>query len=179
LLTSGSAPRCKQKTTGKLSRVRTNLTFASLAIALTFWLAPAELSAEIATDHEIYASYCIGVLTGHKHPMPIPSIPDAKILDAYRKMHRDTDQQIERFAAYLEARGLRGKNRRNDEAAAGVTAAEQRGTSDWLACEGVITRCVRSCNSRNKTMKCEARCLNQDQRCRSAQRCEYPDNLPF
>ena len=116
--------------------------------------------------------------------------------EGYQGLHRDRSRplwsstakvplrvgscgRLSRVAAYLEARGLRGKNRRNDEAAAGVTAAEQRGTSDWLACEGVITRCVRSCNSRNKTMKCEARCLNQDQRCRSAQRCEYPDNLPF
>ena len=158
------------------------LALPSLVTALTFCLSPPAFAAEVASDHEIYAGYCIGVFAAHKETLPIPSLStpgiDARIVEAYRKIHRDIDQHTARFATYLETRGLLDKNRR-DEVAEGVLVAKRRGMSDWLACNEAIEVCARTCRSSSKVETCTLNCSAKDQRCRSAERCEGPDSLPF
>lgn len=156
------------------------VTLASLFLVLIVSFCPTPLAAQVASDHEIYAGYCMGALTGSKENLPIPpsDLVDNKVVESYKKIHRDIDQKIERFAAYLTARGFNNAGR-NDAATAGVLSAKQRGKADQSACGGVTNRCVLSCNSRDRSMTCETRCVNQDQRCRSVQRCEGPDGLPF
>src|SRR5262249_18964989 len=142
--------------------------------------------AQVATDNELFAAYCVGALSETQEPTSPESERYARIdpsiarnLEAIRKLNDQTKQRRLRFESYLAARGFQAN--RNDQAAAGVKLALQRGRNDGIQCGKSIDACISSCNQISEIDlfgKCLAPCGHNDV-CASTGRCHKADNLPF
>jgi len=151
-------------------------------------------AAEVASDNELYAAYCIGVLqdrqqAGRKlwaeYEQTAASQDDAReIREARDKDLKDLDQKLSRFRTYLAVRGFRPGGGRDPQAFTGIQVALQRGRSVSLQCSQHHEKnCTSRCASDlvappGAISKCD-QCRAENAECRSSERCLQADNLPF
>jgi hypothetical protein len=125
-----------------------------------------------ATDNELYAAFCLGVLSSVS-----PSAAGAERRAA----------QISRFSGYLGATGILLDPSR-DNAIGGVSAAETRGRVDEGQCTITMMACVKTIPAPRRALTPAEEealstrmnaCAGQDTACTRAIRCLEPDALPF
>ncbi len=115
---------------------------------------PAQGEGAGATDNELFAGYCFGML---------------QTMDQQSQFVKDTTL---RFRNYLVARGALGNPQRT-QAGSGVLIAIGRGQAE-------SRQCMRTCYD-DPTMNGDAQraCTHQNQACQRGLRCFMPDALPF
>jgi hypothetical protein len=162
-----------------------------LGVALSLDLA----AAEVASDNELYAAYCIGVLQHTQQE-------GRKLWEEYEQQHladdkpsqdelrrrrqedeKDLDQKLSRFRSYLAVRGFPVGNR-GPQAHTGIQVALQRGQSDDQHCSQFNEKtCTPRCTGQgfdpDAIIKCADQCRAENTACRSSFRCLQADNLPF
>jgi hypothetical protein len=155
-------------------------------------------TAQVANDNELYAAYCMAILTDAAHAQAkqaaeykhVPELSDASLAQQKR-----LQQRRERLRAYLVARGLL-TGARDVQAVAGITLAVKRAKADREQCTAEVTRCGTDCppaasamdlsisfeawkKSVDASFRCHSQCLDDAPACVSLQRCVQGDNLPF
>jgi hypothetical protein len=146
-------------------------------------------AAEVASDNELYAAYCIGVLQ-HRAEYEQGLADDKQSQDAAmrRLLQEDTknlNQKLSRFRTYLAVRGFRPRGGRDPQAFTGIQVALQRGQADVQQCDQFSEKtCTPRCpfgldGDVDAIMKCVVQCLAENAACRSSERCLQADNLPF
>ena len=139
--------------------------------------------AQPATDHELYASYCVGVLLqqgdwSKANPYKVP----AEFQEVEERHKREDQQRLSRFQSYLVARGfISGENNLQRR---GNLLAIQRGRSDYVNCNSDFTPCSNACSATKdtdaeKVVACITACSTRSLACRSTNKCREPDSLPF
>jgi hypothetical protein len=119
---------------------------ALVVIALAMWfIAINAAAAEVATDNELYAAYCIGVLqkTQQAQRKAVEEFAetladDKQLQDKVRREgqepDKDLDQKLARFRTYLAVRGFRPAGGRDAQAFTAIQVALQRGRADHQRC---------------------------------------------
>jgi hypothetical protein len=149
---------------------------------LTALAAVHSVRAQVATDNELYAMYCIGVLfqtteESDQAPPP-PASASPGLLEMLKTQRTDTAERLNRFRAYLAARGfLTGS--RNDSLAV-MQGINNRGRSESQACSNHMTTCASACLApQSELIGCIDRCQTSSRVCVSTMRCYQNDGLPF
>jgi hypothetical protein len=141
----------------------------------------AQTTPDVASDNELFASYCLGSI--QQHTKEFPSLGDPVIDE---QAQRTFLVQANRLQAYLRARGL-GSGIRSVTASDGVIGAIQRGRADEADCWAHIERCVKKCLSLSSDydptdpagLKCTESCRDENPTCRSVGRCvDFEHHLP-
>jgi hypothetical protein len=160
-------------------------------------------AAEVASDNELYAAYCIGVVQQEQQeqrrevmeyeqhlladPNDKQSQDDARRfrqeVDKADKEVNNLDQKISRFRTYLAVRGFPTGNR-DRQAYTGIQVALQRGRGDVQQCYQLRQKtCTPRCTGQGFTVdaviKCYDQCRAENTACQSSERCLRADNLPF
>jgi hypothetical protein len=159
-------------------------------------------AAEVASDNELYAAYCIGVLQhtqqeGEKLWVEYEQgllNDDKQFRDEVRRLRQEDaknlEQKLSRFRTYLAVRGFRPTGGRDRQAYTGIEVALQRGRSDDEQCDqfsknSCTPRCAVDSEALIKGLdpgligKCADQCCAENVVCRSSARCLQADNLPF
>ena len=145
-----------------------------LAGALT---ARAQLSPDIATDEELFAAHCLGMIQATRSAI-ISNLRGADVDAIFGPIVQGMNDEIARIQTYLVARGLTSPTR-SVAAKQGVTLSIERGRTDSSICGAQIDRCVAQCSkTRPYQQKCVDDCRDQEPKCRAAARCG-DDRLPF
>lgn len=150
-----------------------------VAISFCFFSLATSIKAQPVNDLEIYASYCIGALLESQSKMePSPDLPDSAVT-FLNETHAEWEKKLNRFRAYLAARGVFEERRQDLQRATKIAVA--RGRADERDCWSARETCAADCKGPTaKAQSCIMRCMNADsQSCRSAKKCLEPDNLPF
>jgi hypothetical protein len=148
-----------------------------------------------ATDNELYAAYCVGVLhlaqTNNSQPLQSdPGVP-ADVQQRIQRMRvENADKlvsEVSRFSSYLMASGALSRS----GAALGLSGATNQGRSDLEHCSKTEQQCSASIwggpgspyvplrpHGDDRLTRMLA-CTDQDQSCSRSVRCFGPDNLPF
>lgn len=93
-------------------------------------------AAEIASDNELYAAYCVGVVQDaqkHWRKELLETEDENHYKQILQETLKDLDQRLSRFQTYLTARGFR-TGVRGQEATTGFLLAVKRGQSDAQQC---------------------------------------------
>lgn len=139
-------------------------------------MTPAGLKAQqpdIATDHEIFAAYCSGVLTTQIGN----ASKDSQFPPTRRKW-----TQLARYRDYLAVRGVLS-GQRSVAAIQGANLSAERGRQDQLACarqrDGCLDRCIaKTKGDMTEVSDCADICARAEPRCEQTARCLEP-NLQF
>lgn len=126
--------------------------------------------AQGATDNELYAGYCAGVLSGENNTP-------------------DVQQMKQRFMSYPWMTGAMTAPGRRD-AVLGIGAAQARGVAEGRQCSATIGGCNatvddairRQARTRAPQLSHDLQlkaCVNRDLSCTRSLRCFGPDALPF
>lgn len=132
---------------------------------------------DVASDNELFASYCLGQVQEATKEMP--PVGDPAIDES---IQGNFLAQTTRLQAYLRARGL-ASGLRSVMANAGVMGAIGRGRADQAECWAHIGQCVKKCRSPSAyetELKCTSSCRDENSACRSIARCvdEVDRRLP-
>jgi len=137
---------------------------------------------DVATDEELYAAYCLGVTITHQEQPAITSQlkslgiePDPRVAEGEQQTKEILDRHISRFRGYLAARGLLSGSR-SISAMSGARLARERGQADARRCFARIDGCVKKFSSNTYAVE---DCSNEENACRSNDRCFKGDRLPF
>jgi hypothetical protein len=153
-----------------------------LGVALGWCLivgANAQPLADVATDQELFAAYCLGAI--------IASQGDGSLSEIETLLGRDFAQQTKerygrkrsRFLGYLTARGLLSGSR-SISAMTGARLATERGRADTPRCSAKIAICVEKyASTRPYVQKNVDDCRDEEDACRTSARCYDDDRLPF
>lgn len=153
-----------------------------MAVRLTHWTAiiiaaaaivpAAAQQPDIATNQEIFAAYCAGVLRTKLGNAPSESkFPET----------RQRWAQLARYRDYLAARGVLS-NQRSPATVQGANLSAERGRLDQLACARQRDTCIDRCLAKpvdgDQASDCVDICVNSEPRCIQVSRCLEP-NLQF
>jgi hypothetical protein len=144
-------------------------------------------SADVATDKELYAAYCLGVARVHAEwPSIVTKLKgfgfeaDREVVEGEQQMRESLDRDISRFRGYLAARGFLSGSSRSRSAATGVQVAIQHGRADAGRCDRRLDTCVKKCSLKRPYIpKCATDCGDEENACRESARCFQDDQLPF
>jgi hypothetical protein len=158
-------------------------------------------AAEVASDNELYAAYCIGVLQYAQQAAQKEwakyEQDGANSQDDARQMREARDNDLKdlaqkhlRFRTYLAVRGFRPGGSRDPQALTGIQVALKRGRSDRQLCSQLHEKnCTPRCRVSPEALiggldpgvitKCIDQCRAEIAECRSSERCLQADNLPF
>lgn len=149
--------------------------------------APAWGQAASATDNELYAAYCIGVIRAAEEaphqPAADPEV-ERRLSQTGAAMRQ---QALQRFQSYLAATGALTDNSRANSIF-GLTNAMRRGQDDAEQARRTMNGCNVSVYGDGKhtpidghvaAMQRFLSCTAQDQSVSREMRCLGPDNLPF
>ena len=136
-------------------------------MALVIVVLSGEAMAQAATDNELYAGYCIGVLKMLRQDSPV------------------VQQTTRRFSTYLLSTGAVANPARS-QATIGVGMAMDRGRADQNQCTAITSNCSDTWFGRQGTPLPKATrvpqfqaYVNQNPVCIRAIRCMEPEGLPF
>jgi hypothetical protein len=157
-------------------------------------------AAQVASDNELYAAYCLGVLQDVQQgqrkwyleaaELMKPS-PDEENEEFRKDMRRamqedakDLNQKLSRFRTYLGVRGFRTGGGRDQQAYTGLQVALRRGRSDTQQCsqyseKNCAPRCTLERVGLDGISKCADQCRTESAACQSSKRCLKADTLPF
>jgi hypothetical protein len=187
---------------------QTERRFAPILLGVALSLVIDVAAAEVASDNELYAAYCIGVLQQtqqenrkleaeyEQHLLADPN--DKQSQDDARRFRqeadkglKDLDQKLSRFRTYLAVRGFWTGNR-DQPAHTGIQVALRRGRSDVQNCYQFSEKtCTPRCTSERlglrlldaelprRIIECADQCRAENAACQSSKRCQQADNLPF
>ncbi len=134
-----------------------------------------------ATDNELYAAYCIGVIR-NAEAQPGQPASDPKLEEKLRAGGAAMRQQLlRRFSGYLAATGIMIDPARSD-ALIGLYAAMTRGAADNQQATATSSACQKSLDgeSNNRAWANKyAACEYNDPAFNRVVRCVQPDSLPF
>lgn len=135
--------------------------------------ANAQIAPDIATDQEIFAAYCSGVLTTE-----IGDAPRNSQFPATRRRRT----QLARYRDYLAARGVLSRQR-SPATVQGVNLSAERGRLDQVACDQQWGTCLDKClaevkGGSDQVSDCANLCLKSEPRCEQTYRCSEA-NLQF
>jgi hypothetical protein len=138
----------------------------------------AQILTDVATDQELYAAYCLGVVVA-QGDSPLSEFEDVVGHDAVVKEKERLSQERSRFQGYLAARGLLSGSR-SVSSVTGARLAQERGQSDAARCFARINICVAKCSAtRPYVHQCTIDCRDEEGACRANARCFRDDQLPF
>jgi hypothetical protein len=147
-------------------------------------LAPAVKAqvADLATDRELFAAYCIGATRALAERPTLKQLGiDAgpAVAEGEQETKEILDRELARLREYLAARGFLSGSR-SGSAGIGVRLAIKRGQSDAARCFAKIDLCVSKCSESGLyRQKCIAECRDEEAACRTTARCHRDDQLPF
>jgi hypothetical protein len=150
------------------------------AVALGWCLivgANAQPLADVATDQELFAAYCLGVIIAAQAD-PVNDVEEYLGRDAAERHKEYLSQKRSRFLGYLTARGLLSGSR-NISATTGARLANQRGRADTPRCSAKVKECVDKYASKPYVQKDINHCRDEEDACRASARCYNDDRLPF
>jgi hypothetical protein len=133
---------------------------------------------DVATDQELFAAYCLGVIivAGQGDDL---HVEETLGQDAARQQKEYLSQKQSRFAGYLTARGLLSGSR-SISATTGVRLANQRGRADQPRCSTKVKQCVDKYVSKRPYVQKDINdCRDEEDACRAIARCYNDDRLPF
>jgi hypothetical protein len=116
------------------------LSMSTLVAAAALWAPAPALAQGAATDNELYAAYCIGVMNSSIEDMGGPS-SNPQIEQMRQTTIAPLVQSRQRFQSYLISSGVITDYRRAD-AILGLATATQRGQADQQQClAGIMANC--------------------------------------
>jgi hypothetical protein len=141
--------------------------------------ANAQPLADVATDQEIFAAYCLGVIIAAQGDGSISEIETLLGRDAAQRQKESLGQKRSRFFGYLTARGLLSGSR-SISAMRGARLAKDRGQADGPRCSAKIAACAtKYASKRPHVQKSVDDCRDEEDACRASARCYNDDRLPF
>ncbi len=130
-----------------------------------------------ATDNELYAAYCIGVLDdqiqGLRSTFPTASgqKPIPELEQALQRQLAPVMQSRQRFAGYLASTGALTDPARD---VWGLMVAQKHGREDYDQCLASLPQCAVT-----TSVQANVVCIRSLPPCSRASRCQLPDVLPF
>ena len=153
-----------------------------VGIALSWCLivgANAQLQTDVATDQELFAAYCLGVIISAQGDGSFSELEALLGRDAAQQTKEDYSRKRSRFHEYLMARGLQSGSR-SSTATGGARLAIQRGQADVPRCNARVGACVTKFASKNPYVQKDVDdCRDEEDACRKTARCFTDDQLPF
>jgi hypothetical protein len=147
-------------------------------LVLDRWCQCAQPLADVATDPELFAAYCLGVIIAAQAD-PINDVEEYLGRDAAERQKEYLSQKKSRFIGYLTARGLLSGSR-NISATRGAVLANQRGRADTPRCSAKVKECVDKYASKRPYVQKDINdCRDEEDACRVSARCFNDDRLPF
>jgi hypothetical protein len=142
--------------------------------------ANAQPLADVATDQELFAAYCLGVI--------IAAESDGSLSETETLLGRDAAAQQEKehysrkrsqFHGYLMARGLLSGSR-STAVMRGARLANERGRADTPRCSAKVRACIEKYSFRKMDdLKLVENCRDEEDACRKTARCYNDARLPF
>jgi hypothetical protein len=128
-----------------LAQLWAKLVFAPILLGLALSVGIDVAAAEVASDNELYAAYCIGVLqqeqqerrrTSEEYEQHLADDKQAQneLRRGPQEDEKDLDQKFSRLRTYLAVRGFRPTGGRDRQAYTGIQVALQRGRADVQQC---------------------------------------------
>jgi hypothetical protein len=150
----------------------------------------AQTAADIASDQELLAAYCLGREQQGLKDWSLIDIASASVLPSGEKdtallslderIKRDYAHEIDRLQAFLRAHGLGIAGVRSNVANTGMTNAILRGRADEASCSATIHDCVKACTKPKPIgydKECTKSCSDDNPACPAMRRC-VPDAVP-
>jgi hypothetical protein len=143
--------------------------------------ANAQPLADVATDQELFAAYCLGVIIAAQGDA-FYDVEKYLGRDAAERQKEYLSQKRSRFLGYLTARGLLSGSR-SFSATTGTRLANERGRADTPRCSAKRWACVEKYSSEKYVQKDVQKliedCRDEEDACRKSARCYDDDRLPF
>jgi hypothetical protein len=135
---------------------------------------------DVATDQELFAAYCFGVIIAAESDGSfISNIEETMGRDAAQRQKEHLSQKRSRFRGYLLARGLLSGSR-SISAMSGARLAKERGQADGPRCAAKIEACATKFASKRPHVQKDVNdCRDEEDACRASARCYNDDQLPF
>jgi hypothetical protein len=141
--------------------------------------ANAQPLADVATDQELFAAYCLGAIITARGDGSFSELETLLGRDAAQQTKERYSRKRSRFLGYLTARGLLSGSRRIS-AMRGARLAKERGQADTVRCTAKIDACVTKYGSKRPyVQKNIDDCRDEEDACRTSARCYDDDRLPF
>jgi hypothetical protein len=142
--------------------------------------ANAQPQADVTTDQELFAAYCLGVIIAAESDGSLISfIEETSGRDEAQQTKERYRQKRSRFLGYLTARGLLSGTR-GVSATTGALLAKERGLVDSPRCSAKVHACVdKFASKRPYVQKNIDDCRDEEDACRKSARCYDDDRLPF